>query len=115
MATWNAELPGKAAVGNSGHPEDHNKITAALEEVRANVDDIELTPGPQGPKGDTGATGPAGPKGDTGETGPQGPKGDTGAAGATGAKGDKGDKGDPGEVTQEEFDALEARVAALEA
>lgn len=58
--------------------------------------------GPQGPQG------PQGPKGDPGPEGPAGPKGDKGDRGA------KGDKGDPGEVTQEEFDALEARVAALE-
>jgi microcystin-dependent protein len=32
-------------------------------------------PGPQGPKGDTGAQGPLGPKGDTGAVGPQGPQG----------------------------------------
>lgn len=43
-----------------------------------------------------------------GSEGPRGPKGDKGATG------DKGDKGDPGEVTQAAFDALEARVAALE-
>ena len=52
--------------------------------------------GPQGPKGDTGATGPQGPKGDTGATGPQGPKGDTGAAGPQGPKGPKGDTGATG-------------------
>ncbi|WP_348623644.1 head fiber protein [Paenibacillus peoriae] len=61
--------------------------------------------GQPGPKGDKGATGPAGPKGD---------KGDTGATGAAGAKGDKGDKGDPGEVTKAQYDALAARVTALE-
>lgn len=60
---------------------------------------IELTPGPQGEKGDTGAQGPKGdtgeqgPKGDKGDTGAKGDKGDTGAAGAAGAKGDKGDTG----------------------
>ena len=55
--------------------------------------------GPQGPKGDTGATGPAGPqglKGDTGATGATGPKGDTGATGATGPQGPQGEKGDSG-------------------
>ncbi|WHX35273.1 head fiber protein [Paenibacillus polymyxa] len=62
-------------------------------------------PGPKGDKGATGPTGPAGPKGD---------KGDTGATGAAGAKGDKGDKGDPGEVTKAQYDALAARVTALE-
>lgn len=44
-------------------------------------------------------------KGDTGDTGPQGAKGDTGAAGADGAD---------GAPTQAEWDALVARVAALE-
>ena len=75
----------------------------------------------QGPKGDKGDPGAQGPKGDVGDPGPQGPQGEVGPAGKDGAKGAKGDtgaqgpKGDPGEVTQEAFDALEARVAALEA
>ena len=46
------------------------------------VDTIELTPGPQGPIGETG------PQGPIGETGPQGPIGETGP---------KGDPGAPGE------------------
>lgn len=58
--------------------------------------------GPAGPKGDTG---PAGPKGDAGATGPAGPKGDAGAAGAKGAD---------GFPTKEQWDALVARVTALE-
>lgn len=52
--------------------------------VESQIEEIELTPGPQGPKGDTGNTGETGPRGDTGNTG------------ATGAKGDKGDTGDQG-------------------
>ena len=68
-----------------------NKIEAGVEEKAA--------------KGDTGDTGPQGAKGDTGDTGPQGAKGDTGAAGADGAD---------GAPTQAEWDALVARVAALE-
>ncbi len=52
-----------------------------LNNIEEGIAGIELTPGPQGEKGDTGAQGP------------QGPKGDTGAAGAAGAKGDKGDTG----------------------
>lgn len=47
--------------------------------------------GPCGSKGDTGATGP---KGDTGATGPQGPQGEKGETGATGPQGPKGEKGD---------------------
>ena len=52
-----------------------------------------------------------GPKGDAG---PQGPKGDKGEPGAAGAKGAKGDKGDPGFPTEEQWNALVARVDALE-
>jgi hypothetical protein len=63
---------------------------------------------PAGPKGDKGDTGPAGPKGDKGETGPAGPKGDAGAKGETGAK------GADGFPTKEQWDALVARVTALE-
>ena len=54
------------------------------------------TPGPQGPKGDTGATGPQGIAGPTGATGAQGPKGDTGATGTQGPKGDTGATGAQG-------------------
>ena len=43
-----------------------------------------------------------------------GPKGDKGDTGAKGAKGDKGDKGDPGFPTEEQWNALVARVEALE-
>jgi hypothetical protein len=50
--------------------------------------------------------GTPGPKGDKGD------KGDTGAKGATGATGPAGKDGAP---TQAEWDALEARVTALEA
>jgi len=46
--------------------------------------------------------------------GPAGAKGDTGAAGAKGDKGDTGAKGADGAPTQAEWDALVARVEALE-
>lgn len=55
-----------------------------------------------------------GPKGDAGPQGPKGDKGEPGAAGAKGAKGDKGDKGEPGFPTEEQWNALVARVDALE-
>ena len=76
------------------------------------------TPGPKGDKGDKGDTGAAGPKGDPGTAGAKGEKGDkgdTGAAGAKGATGATGPAGKDGAPTQAEWDALEARVAALEA
>ena len=97
MAEWNVELPAKAVVGAETHVEDHNAVYDAIKEVRTNVDEIELTPGPKGDKGD------AGP------------------AGKDGAKGDKGDKGEPGAdgkdgfPTEAQWNDLVARVEALEA
>ena len=99
MAEWNAELPADAVVGAEGHPDDHNKIKAALVEIRSNVDNVELTPGPKGDKGD---------------------KGDPGADGAKGAKGDKGDPGAPGADgangfgTEAQYNDIIARLEALE-
>ena len=66
-----------------------NKIEQGIADAHA----IVAEPGPQGP---------AGPKGDTGEPGP------------AGAKGAKGDKGEPGFPTEEQWNALVARVEALE-
>ena len=61
-----------------------------INEIKQDIDNIELTPGPQGPAG------PQGPKGETGATGPQGPKGDTGATGPAGADGAQGPQGETG-------------------
>ena len=55
-----------------------------------------------------------GPKGDTGPQGPAGAKGAKGDKGEPGAAGTKGDKGDPGFPTEEQWNALVARVDALE-
>lgn len=41
MADWTTELPGEAAEGKDGHPEDHNKIVAAIREARTVVDGVE--------------------------------------------------------------------------
>lgn len=87
MADWTTELPGEAVEGNPGHPEDHNKIVDAIREVRTNVDEIELTPGPEGPEG---------PKGDKGD------KGDPGADGADGFG------------TEAQYNDIIARLEALE-
>lgn len=94
MAEWTTELPGEAVEGNPGHPEDHNKITAALVEVRSNIDSIELIPGPEGPQGPAGKDGAKGAKGD---------KGDTGADGAAGFG------------TEAQYNDIISRLEALEA
>ncbi|WP_195616860.1 collagen-like triple helix repeat-containing protein [Clostridium paraputrificum] len=64
----------------------HERLNA----IENGIAKIELTPGP---KGDTGATGA---KGDKGDPGVQGPKGDKGEPGLQGPKGDKGDPGQKG-------------------
>ena len=72
-----------------------NKIEQGIADAHAIVSE----PGPKGDKGDPGVAGEPGPKGD---------KGDPGTPGA------KGGKGDPGFPTEEQWNALVARVDALE-
>ena len=58
-----------------------------------------------------------GPKGDKGDQGDPGPKGDPGTPGADGADGAKGDPGAPGAdgfPSESDWNALVARVEALE-
>jgi len=115
MATWSKPLPPTAVEGAETHVADHNKIVDAIVEVRTNIDEIELTPGPEGPEG---PEGPQGPAGADGADGKDGAKGDPGADGAPGAKGDPGADGAPGAdgfPTEAQWDALVARVEALEA
>lgn len=75
------------------------KMQKDVADLRDEVKNIELTPGPKGEQGIQGETGPQGPTGPRGE---QGPKGDTGPQGAPGEQGpegkqgEKGDKGEPG-------------------
>lgn len=124
MAEWNVDLPARAVVGAETHVEDHNAVYDAIEEVRTNVDTIELTPGPEGPEGPQGPEGPMGPEGPPGADGKDGAKGDKGdpgeqgPPGEDGAKGDKGDPGADGEdgfPTEAQWNDLVARVEALEA
>ena len=75
--------------------ENLNKIEQGIADAHA----IVAEPGPKGDKGDPGVAGEPGPKGD---------KGDPGTPGT------KGDKGDPGFPTEEQWNALVARVEALE-
>ena len=94
MAEWNVALPARAVEGAETHVEDHNAVYDAIKEVRTNVDEIELTPGPKGDKGDTGAPG---------------------KDGAKGAKGEPGADGKDGFPTEAQWNDLVARVEALEA
>ena len=77
----------------------------------AELNRIEAAGAAKAAKGDKGDPGP---KGDTGPAGPAGPKGDTGAAGAKGAKGDPGPAGADGFPSEADWNALVARVTALE-
>lgn len=87
MADWVKPLPSTATVGSATHVEDHNAIIGALQEVRNNVDTVELTPGD---------------------------KGDPGDDGKPGAKGSPGKAGADGFPSEGDWDALVARVTALE-
>lgn len=102
MADWNVDLPAKAVEGAETHVEDHNAVYDAIQEVRTNVDEIELTPGPKGDKGEPGADGKDGADG---EKGPKGDKGDTGPAG----------KDAEPQFTEEEVAALKALIEEPEA
>lgn len=75
-------------------PEGGTPITAErLTHIEQGIATVETTPGPKGDKGDPG------------EQGPQGSKGDPGADGADGAD---------GFPTETQWNALVARVQALE-
>ena len=58
--------------------------------TKQELQNVALTPGPKGDKGETG------PKGETGERGPQGATGETGPRGADGLQGPQGLQGPPG-------------------
>ncbi len=69
--------------------------------LQTQINNIELTPGPQGEQGPIGETGPIGPQGEQGpigETGPVGPQGDQGPIGETGPVGPQGEQGPIGET-----------------
>jgi hypothetical protein len=55
-----------------------------IDELKQQLQNIQLTPGPQGPAGPAGPTGATGGTGAIGATGPQGLKGDTGPQGPPG-------------------------------
>jgi len=111
-------MPGNRAAIAQGYGVTLASLDARLKVVetktvslQSQIDNIQLTPGPQGPKGDKGEPGAQGPQGLTGATGPQGPqgpqgiKGNTGSTGAQGPQGPQGPAGTPADMT---------RVTALE-
>ena len=67
-----------------------------MEDLRESFHKIQLTPGPQGEKGELGQKGDVGPQGPKGEKGEPGPKGEVGLQGPKGEKGKPGHKGDMG-------------------
>lgn len=87
---------------------------ANLNKIEQGIADAHAIVAEPGPKGDKGDPGEPGPKGDKGETGPAGTDGAKGVKGDPGTPGTKGDKGDPGFPTEEQWNALVARVEALE-
>src|SRR5699024_6821081 len=94
------------------NPEDPSEAIITLTD--STVITISLPKGDKGDPGNDGADGAQGPAGE------QGPKGDPGEDGKDGAKGDKGDPGEDGAdgtdgfPTEAQWDALVARVEALE-
>ena len=64
--------------------------------TKADLQKIQLTPGPAGPEGPRGPAGEAGPKGDAGLQGERGPKGEPGPQGLTGPAGPVGERGPAG-------------------
>ena len=87
---------------------------ANLNKIEQGIADAHAIVAEPGPKGDKGDPGEPGPKGDKGETGPAGTDGAKGVKGDPGTPGTKGDKGDHGFPTEEQWNALVARVDALE-
>ncbi len=91
-----------------------NPDLVTYEYVNQQIEQIQLTPGPQGeqgemgPQGPQGEVGPQGPQGEQGIQGEQGPQGIQGEMGPQGPQGEKGDKGEDGTFDPSvEFEDLE--------
>ena len=78
-------------------PEPDTSLFATKEELQ----NISLTPGPAGPKGERGDPGPQGNSGEVGPQGPIGPKGDKGETGERGPQGLPGETGPIGPQGQQ--------------
>lgn len=80
-------LTTKTALAVDGNPWD--AVWASIANLQAQINNIELLPGPQGPQGPQGERGPIGPQGIQGEVGPMGPQGPQGPAGSGGVARDQ--------------------------
>jgi hypothetical protein len=95
----------KGGGNNKVLPKKVRELEANLSNLQTQLNNIELTPGPQGEQGSTGPEGPQGPVGNdgndgavgaTGSVGPEGPQGSVGNDGAVGATGPAGPEGPTG-------------------
>lgn len=66
--------------------------------TKQELQNIALTPGPKGDKGETGERGPIGPQGLTGPRGADGPQGLQGERGQDGQRGERGEQGPIGQT-----------------
>jgi hypothetical protein len=82
--------------GGNGLPKKVRQLQAGLNALQTQVDNIELTPGPQGEPGPAGTNGTDGLAGAVGPTGPAGAAGTNGADGLAGAVGPTGPAGPAG-------------------
>lgn len=97
--------------------EKMNNIEQGIKTAHDEIANIELQKGDKGDKGDTGLKGDKGDKGDPftyEDFTPQQLSSLKGDKGDTGAKGDKGDAGLDGFGTEAQYNALVARIEALE-
>ena len=94
-------LSGSAfAQGESANGQPFQYLQQQINELKAQIEAIQTTPGPPGPQGPQGEQGPPGPQGATGPAGPQGlqgPQGGPGLPGDIGPQGPSGPPGNPGE------------------
>ena len=96
-----------ALAGDNPSGTPFQAIWNAISNLQAQITNIQLIPGPQGPQGETG------PQGIQGEPGLQGLQGETGPQGPQGLQGPNGDPGEPS-WDETRIADLEARVAYLE-
>jgi len=113
--------PGAAGPAGPDGPAGRSVVREELEAIvdawlTANADKLNMgTPGPQGPRGSAGQAGPPGPAGQSGPPGPAGQDGQAGAegpAGPSGARGESGPAGLAGVASQQQFDAMSAKLRA---